>query len=95
MTRLIDADILVKKAKIVEYSYSNGLMSEPGVLLKDIEAQPSVDAEPVRYGKWIGSNDEDYFANCSECGYQMDVHREHGYFNYCPYCGARMAEAEW
>lgn len=33
-----------------------------------------------------------YFANCSECGYQMDVHENRGYFRYCPNCGARMED---
>lgn len=41
-------------------------------------------------GKWIDVKDIPYLANCSNCGYQMDTHEEHGYFNYCPYCGADM-----
>lgn len=50
-------------------------------------------AEPVRHGKWNDDTDEDnYYANCSVCGYQMDVHHEHGYFNYCPNCGCQMDE---
>jgi hypothetical protein len=50
------------------------------------------DVAPVVHGKWI---DEDpafaeYFANCSVCGYEIDVHNERGYFNFCPNCGAKM-----
>ena len=53
---------------------------------------PSADVAPVVHGKWI---DEDpafaeYFANCSVCGYEIDVHNERGYFNFCPNCGAKM-----
>ena len=55
---------------------------------------PSADVVQVVHGKWI---DEDpafaeYFANCSVCGYEIDVHNERGYFNFCPNCGAKMEE---
>lgn len=46
---------------------------------------------PVRpQGEWIDVKNIPYLANCSNCGYQMDTHEEHGYFNYCPYCGTEM-----
>lgn len=44
--------------------------------------------EPKR-GHWL-DNDNSFYANCSECGYQMDTHEERGYHNFCPNCGARM-----
>lgn len=55
---------------------------------------PPADVVQVVHGKWI---DEDpafaeYFANCSVCGYEIDVHNERGYFNFCPNCGAKMVE---
>ena len=40
-------------------------------------------------GEWI-DEDGTYYANCSNCGYQMDTHQERGYFAYCPNCGAEM-----
>lgn len=44
-------------------------------------------------GEWI--DDDNYYANCSCCGYQMDTHEEHGYFKFCPNCGSEMTkEAE-
>ena len=57
-----------------------------------IQDLPSADVVQVVHGKWI---DEDpafaeYFANCSVCGYEIDVHNERGYFNFCPNCGAKM-----
>ena len=45
--RLIDADELFYKLKLIAFPYSNGLMSEPAVLLEDIEKAPTVDAVPV------------------------------------------------
>jgi hypothetical protein len=70
------------KGEIVERSIDVGA----------IEALPSADVVKVVHGKWI---DEDpafaeYFANCSVCGYEIDVHNERGYFNFCPNCGAKM-----
>lgn len=58
-----------------------------------IDQQPTVDAVPVRHGKWIDRNGaivapfwERY--ECSECGARSDNS------NYCPNCGARMVEDE-
>lgn len=56
--------------------------------------QMAIDAflEEKPHGEWIDYQDEkySYLANCSKCGYQMDTHEEHGYFNFCPNCGADM-----
>ena len=62
-----------------------------------VKTLPSADVVQVVHGKWI---DEDpafaeYFANCSVCGYEIDVHNERGYFNFCPNCGAKMDGEEW
>ena len=50
---------------------------------------PSADVQPVRHGQWI-----EYDNSHCECPY---CHSEWSYFenmveyfNYCPYCGARM-----
>ena len=40
-------------------------------------------------GEWIDENNSNY-ANCSECGYQIDTHEERGYHNFCPHCGVDM-----
>lgn len=52
----------------------------------------TVNAEPVRYGRWINiTNAEsvDYEFACSRCGYTnfLDVLNA---FDYCPHCGAKM-----
>lgn len=52
-----------------------------------------------KVGKWIDDDKLNeklgtYFANCSLCGYEMDVHDNRGYFNYCPNCGAKMERSE-
>lgn len=44
---------------------------------------------------WIDDDsDYGYFANCSFCGYQIDVHENRGYHNFCPHCGAYMFGVE-
>lgn len=57
-------------------------------IIKIIDA----DVAPVRHGRWIDDERyvDGYYANCSECGWQLDVKEERGYHNYCPNCGARM-----
>ena len=55
-----------------------------------IEHNSIADVQPVVRGEWVDSKDGTYYANCSVCEYQMDVHAERGYYNYCPHCGAKM-----
>lgn len=85
MTRLIDADALK------EWFPDNGEGSWTyNVTVKAcIDAQPTIDAEPVRHGKWIEKCTGGWhFYCCSECGYvEWDAPN-----NYCPNCGARMDE---
>lgn len=52
----------------------------------------ALEQEPKR-GKWV-DDDNSFYANCSECGYQIDTHEERGYHNFCSNCGARMESEE-
>ena len=90
MARLIDADELKEKLKDMDI-----------VLVKHdvedwIDEQPTVDAEPVRHGKWIQPHwkNSNYCCNCSECGGEA-MHREYhwdknGIYPICPNCGAKI-----
>ena len=62
---------------------------DAGEIIKDIETTPTVDAVPVRHGKWITkSTGGEFFDCCSECGYvEWDAPNK-----YCPHCGSRMDE---
>ena len=54
-----------------------------------IEKLPTIDAEPVRHGKWIKS-DVYTFKKCSECGSVWDAALcENIFFIYCPRCGSK------
>lgn len=84
--RLIDADAIEYKTLYKEDWLKGTGVEKQGVWKEDIDAMPTVDAEPVRHGKWI-------LGKCNRCG-------EHAPFwsmattyyesNYCPNCGARM-----
>ena len=61
-----------------------------------IEDAPTVDAVPVRHGKWVNAplcgND---YCRCSNCGSWHNIHanlRGEINFKYCPNCGARMED---
>ena len=89
--RLIDADALIK---------SLGIGDLPIRLTYEIESAPTVDAVPVRHGKWTA--DEILYTQgmvvCSCC--KTEYYRDDLYMvgndaqgelpNYCPNCGARM-----
>lgn len=59
-----------------------------------IKALPSVEAEPVRHGRWetdgMPMDDGEYLmTRCTVCGTAYEYgHNE----NYCGYCGAKMDE---
>ena len=92
MTRLIDADALNREIDKVE-CYSR----DPYVtyMSECIANAPTVDAEPVRHGKWCEGTEcySDDFIVCSVCGEAFNVMDNDTYrFDYCPKCGARMVE---
>ena len=89
--RLIDADRLLQGYKDHE-SISTHL----------IWNAPTVDAEPVRHGKWLDLEAfkrpwfRHHIFECSVCRNTLDmdgVNAGRGDANYCPNCGAKM-EAE-
>lgn len=61
-----------------------------------IEKQPTVDAEPVRHGKFVGTEYDGYADGypvyyeweCSQCGCVFED--EKPTYKYCPNCGAKM-----
>ena len=94
MTRLIDADALKESVHAHDYVLKDCLNStDKGMftmgIMQAIDEQPTVDAVPVRHGKWITkSTGGEFFDCCSECGYvEWDAPNK-----YCPHCGSRMDE---
>ena len=85
--RLIDADRLKDTLGVSDRDIEFAEM---------LDEQPTVDAEPVRHGKWLCTDDLYEVAYCSECKYDADepwglvIER----FKYCPNCGAKMDAQE-
>lgn len=81
--RLIDADELLIALPSPEMRVTKQL----------IEEAPTIDAEPVKHGRWESCCNlmGEYF-KCSECGYKAEVPTCMGepIFIYCPNCGAKM-----
>lgn len=75
--RLIDADELI----VLELA---GIKFVPQDFIDDA---PTIDAVPVRHGRWLYINSYPY-EKCSICGETHDTVR--CLDNYCPNCGARM-----
>lgn len=47
----------------------------------------TIEAEPVRHGKWVVAGNTTHYYICSVCGEPGD-----GWDNYCRSCGAKMEE---
>jgi hypothetical protein len=84
MPRYIDADALA------EYWFYTNDTGTKVVELLEIEQAPTVDAEPVRHGRWIKRDIvPDYmWKYCCSCCHSDGERR----YNYCPHCGAKMDE---
>ena len=87
--RLIDADEIKKREHDV--ILANGAKHRCFDTTRLYEI-PTVDAKPVRHGKWLCDDDFDENGICSECMY--DSYEPVGYvrdeWKYCPHCGAKM-----
>lgn len=86
MTRLIDADEL--RELYNEHIFDT--YSDYNFVIDTLDYMPTIDAEPVRHGKWRFVNCATGLrCQCSECLHWVDAGADK---NYCPECGARMDE---
>ena len=89
MQRPIDADALYME--LVKMKDFGELTAKKAIRV--VEKAPTIEAEPVRHGKWVKADSQQYFRKhypyftCSECGYRKDSQKK---WDYCPNCGARM-----
>ena len=62
-------------------------------LMKCINEAPTIEAEPVKHGKWIEK--EEGKLCCTECEYTYKhFNDEFPKLKYCPNCGSRMEVAK-
>lgn len=94
--RLIDADALERRMneRLRTLEAENGPYDHYACGYEDaideIEDAPTVEAEPVRHGRWI---EDGCYNTCSLCGSSFDRYDDGGYyqdFDYCPKCGQPM-----
>lgn len=71
---------LIDPIKLCEYANN---LKDKQIDANDIMRFPTIEAEPVRHGRWIWKG---HYLVCSECGEENDRK------NYCPNCGAKMNE---
>ena len=98
MPRLIDADAM--RADWLEYG-QNEYVYDTNAVLSSIDEQPTIDAEPVRHGRWVkahGMLPPEFHGKhgCSLCGHfalSWKIGHEE-LSNYCPNCGAKMDAKE-
>lgn len=95
MSDLISRKKLLEQIK-ADSEGQEGQYGDEWLFIDTINAIPTAE---LKVGKWIDDEEYNtkygyYFAHCSECGYQMDVHENRGYHNYCPNCGAKMERSE-
>ncbi len=96
---LIDKDALIKKLECNSWDIdewelpheqvSAGLMAN-AMDRETVEGMPTVDAVPVKHGKWIQVGHIEHMQivyKCSACNGQTIVDG-----NFCPNCGARMRD---
>ncbi len=81
--RLIDANAYLKKV----CTYNKTGCGSCRLQDKCPVNEPTVDAVPVRHGKWMVTP---VYIKCSECGESFMLIPQ----NYCPNCGARMIKGE-
>ena len=92
--RLIDADVI---EKFIEDGLNNpdkqkAFGHDAIEILTEVHYAPTIEAEPVRHGRWIEGGLFNDLAKCSVCGaknFTFGFVCENK-FGYCPNCGARM-----
>ena len=84
--RLIDADALHIN---ITCGRMNGKKEFADAVKAMIDHAPTVDAVPVRHGKWIR---DEFGARCSDCGLYAyrDKFDKPWESPYCPICGVKM-----
>lgn len=59
-----------------------------GLLHRDLDAIPAVDATPVVHGEWVEEHDRAGHYHCSNCGVVWGIAAKA--MKYCPNCAAKM-----
>lgn len=89
--RPIDANALKQHYNVPD---AEGVFSYCDTIMRVIDDQPTIEAEPVRHGRWNYRHEDDW-CYCTACG--TDAEESNGECletDYCPHCGARMDDTD-
>lgn len=81
---------LMQMVKAHEHEIFRGELLHYTGIKAMLEAQPTVDAVPVKHGRWIDHKDEHQCSECKEITIVDFYVWKNVQFDYCPYCGAKM-----
>ena len=98
MAELIDRDALLESLEIKDMpktAYETGYCDSRTIAIYKIIKMPTVDAEPIRHGRWLYSDTIGgmRYYRCTNCADGRDCiadENEIMWYAYCPNCGARM-----
>lgn len=79
--------------KPIEWNRWSGILGERTAFKYDLMDAPTIDAEPIRHGRWELSPFDGYWT-CNKCGNKYPYHGNMKNMNYCPNCGAKMDEVK-
>lgn len=102
MPRLIDADALLESLResldglhgiyeglqfLTEKQICGAQISCFHEIILRVKEAPTIEAEPVRHGRW---SDDRYRYKCEGCGKWVLLEDGTADMNYCPECGRKM-----
>lgn len=98
--RLIDADALIERMR--EQAGCRACNSYDGVRCRActwedamdlVDEAPTIETKRVYYGYWVEEPDRENHWHCSRCKTVQGMACLN--MEYCPHCGAKMAEHPW
>ena len=81
------SEIMVRFDDLRRYCEKRHCGSVP---LEYIKQMPTIEAEPVRRGRWKKKNGEIYCTNCKKSKWSESFELMLRGFSFCPKCGAKM-----
>ena len=96
-------DLISREAAIAQIERRKSLLVgdktvSVDAFIKFLKNRPTVDAEPIRHGRWIQIKTVPSYHYCSRCRVPQKMEKScniYVHIHYCPYCGAKIdAEVE-
>lgn len=87
----VELGVAIDTAICAADEYDGGYNFERDMKIRDaLMALPTVDAVPVRHGRWKEDPSGYGFWICSACGFVSEASAADMLYKFCPVCGAKM-----